>query len=39
MKYLDGRDLRPLPLIERKAMLEKLLAKRRRRASFNPLAM
>jgi bifunctional non-homologous end joining protein LigD len=24
--YLDGRDLRPLPLIERKAMLEKLLA-------------
>src|SRR5215469_8002918 len=25
--YLDGRDLRPLPLIERKAALEKLLAK------------
>jgi bifunctional non-homologous end joining protein LigD len=25
--YLDGRDMRPLPLIECKAMLEKLLAK------------
>ena len=25
--HLDGRDLRPLPLIERKAMLAKLLAK------------
>ena len=37
--YLDGRDLRPLPLIERKAMLEKLWSSSRRRASFNPLAM
>jgi ATP-dependent DNA ligase len=25
--YLDGRDLPPLPLVERKAILEKLLAK------------
>jgi bifunctional non-homologous end joining protein LigD len=24
--HLDGRDLRPLPLVERKAILEKLLA-------------
>jgi hypothetical protein len=27
MKYLDGRDLRRLPLIERKTMLAKLLVR------------
>jgi bifunctional non-homologous end joining protein LigD len=37
--YLDGRDLRPLPLIERKAMLEKLWPSSRRRARFNSQAV
>jgi len=32
--YLDGKDLRPLPLIERKALLKKLIRRKRARMFY-----